>query len=127
MSSSRSAKSRVSANNPSSSPSTEKARTFSAPYQVSKGLKDGPPPITGQVPLTSKAQEMASDDSPAMNTRYKKQKVTQAPKNTAQVVVTQPPQPTPMEVDNITVATTTATNSVVTPEETASVVPIASS
>ena len=72
MSSSRSPKSRVSANNPSSPPSTEKARTYSAPYQVPKGLKDGPPPITGQVPLTPKATEMASEDSFAYNTRNKK-------------------------------------------------------
>ena len=130
MSSSRSPKSRASKNNPSSPPVQEKARTQSAPYQVPKGLKDGPPPLTGQVPLPPKAQEMALEDSPAYNTRNssnKKQKVTQAPKDTTQVVVTQPPQPTPMEVNNNVVETATTTNTIDISTEPASVVPNAPS
>src|SRR5256884_314144 len=94
--------SRVSKNNPSSSSPSESARSYSAPYQVPKGLRDGPPPLSSQVPLTPKASEIPSDNSGKPVNKNKKQKVTQVPKDTAQVVVDQTPAPTPMEVDNTT-------------------------
>src|SRR6266516_4630504 len=98
----RASSSQVSKNNPCSSSPSESARSYSAPYQVPKGLRDVPPPLSNQVPLTPKASDVSSDNRVIPANNNKKQKVTQVPKDTAQVVVDQTPAPTPMEVDNTT-------------------------
>src|SRR2546430_14861239 len=116
----RASSSRVSKNNPSSQSPSESARSYSAPYQVPKGLRDGPPPLSSQVPLTSKASDLSSDNSGKTANKNKKQKVTQALKDTAQVVVDQTPAPTPMEVDNTTVTSSALVLEDITPSSTSS-------
>src|SRR2546430_17080199 len=76
--------------------------------------------LSSQVPLTPKASDSTSDNSGKTANKNKKQKVTQAPKDTAQVVVDQTPAPTSMEVDNTTVTSSALVLEDITPSSTSS-------
>src|SRR2546429_152239 len=76
---------RLSRNNPSSQTLGEKLHPTSAPYEVPKSIKDGPPPLETQAPLPNKKADM----QPAQKAggKAKKQKLDSTPNNVVSVVI----------------------------------------
>ena len=76
---------RLSRNNPSNQTLGEKLHPAPAPYEVPKGIKDGPPPLETQAPLPGKKSEMKSAEK--AGGKPKKQKLNSTPETTVSVVI----------------------------------------